>query len=263
MLETIRRGNGELAKLLIDHGATVDGKNKAVETTLMEMVGKEDLAMVSMLLDAGADAGGQDSNGRSIPDRIIEAGNVDMLEFFIEKTDGVITDGWVLYAFEIGNADLLKSLFKMGGNVEAKDGNDERPLKRAVLNKDLPMAELLLNFGADPKGEVWNALASADPMILEQLLKKGADANESLVVGVGSPLSLTLRQRRYAAAELLLKYGADPNPPLTGGQTLIEGAKIRGDERAVLMLQDYLKEATSPDEESKNKDEAQLNNKKE
>ena len=135
---------------------------------------------------------GIDAHGRSIADQLIEAGEVGMVEFFAAKTGGGITDEWMVKVFEVGKTDLLQELLKKGGNVEAESEEGGRLLKRAVLNKDLPMVELLLAAGADPNGEVWDALATGDRAILEKLLLKGADANESLAVGVGSPLSLAL-----------------------------------------------------------------------
>jgi len=239
LMEVILGGHMDLAKLLIKHGATIDALNQVGETALMVVAGKSDQEAIVMLLDAGANADVLDSNGRSISDRLIESGDVEMVEFFAGKADGGITDEWMNKVFEAGNTDLLQGLLKKGGNVEAGAKEGGRLLKRAVLNKDIPMVELLLAFDADPKGEVWDALASGDRLILEQLMVSGADANEALAVGVGSPLSLALRQRRYDSAELLLLHGADPNPQQAGGQSLIEDAKSRLDIRAISILRDY------------------------
>jgi len=258
LLEVVRSGRRELTKTLIDHGAAVDAKNKAGETALMVVVGNKDRESISILLRAGAKANALDAKGRSIPDHLIEDGDIGMVEFFATETDGGITDAWMVKVFEAGKTELLEGLLRKGGQVEADVEKGGRLLKRAVLKKNQLMVDLLLKFDADPKGEVWDALASGDRAILEKLLEGGADANESLVVGLGSPLSLALRQRRYDSAALLLQYGADPDPWQADGESLIEKVRSRGDERAVSILRDYCanyQEAVYPQDEAENQDD--------
>ena len=239
LMEAIQGGNTGLVKILIEYGATVDAKNKAGETALMVAVDKANREMIIMLLGSEAKTDVLDAKGGAIADRLIAAGDVEMVEFFTTNTEGRITDDWMVKVFEAGKTDLLQGLLKKGGSVEAETGKSGRLLKRAVLNKDLPMVELLLAFNADPKGEVWDALASGDREILKKLLISGADANEALALGVGSPLSLALRQRRYDSAEILLKHGADSDPQQADGKSLLEEAKSRLDDRAVSLLNDY------------------------
>ncbi len=239
LLEAARQGRWDLASTLIEHGAGVDGRNKAGETALMLAVEKGDRGGIALLLEAGARVDAQDATGKSVVDRLLAGGNANLMEFFATKTGGGIPDKWMLRAFESGRPGLLAGLLERGGAVEAGKEDGGRLLKRAVLGKDREMVGLLLSFGADPKGEVWNALASGDEQILERLLAAGADANEPLALGLGSPLSLALRQRRYHSAETLLRHGADPNPRQEGGLSLIEEAEARGDKRAAALLRDY------------------------
>jgi ankyrin repeat protein len=239
LLEAARRGRWDLATTLIEHGARVDGKNQAGETALMLAVEKGDREGMALLLGAGAKTDVPDARGQSVVDRLLAGGDVGLVEFFAAEKGGGITQDWMVRVFESGQVELLEGLLKKGGEVEAGRAGGGRLLKRAVLGKDRKMVELLLAFDADPKGEVWDALASGDQQILEQLLVAGADANEPLALGVGSPLSLALRQRRYASAETLLRHGADPNPRQEGGLSLVEEAEARGDGRAAALLRDY------------------------
>ncbi len=239
LLEAVESDRTELVKTLIQYGAKVDVINKSGETALMMAAAKANRKSIAVLLDAGADTDVNDESGLIIQGRLIDGGDVELVEFFASKIDGGITDDWMVKVFEAGQSDLLQGLIKKGGDVEAKTEKGARLLKRAVLNKDLPMVELLLSSGADPKGEVWDALASGDRDVLEKLLIQGANANESLAAGVGSPLSLALRQKRYDSAEILLQHGADPDPHQADGRSLLEEAKSRLDERAVSLLKDY------------------------
>jgi len=239
LLEAVRSGRNKLAKILIDHKAVVDVKNKAGETPLMIVIEKGDSETMLMLMDAGARTDATDSKGRSISDRLIEHENAEMVEFFTRKIGTGITDEMVVKAFDSEKIDLLKGLLEKGGNVEAKTGKGERLLKRAVLDKDQSMVDLLLTFDADPKGEVLDSLLGGVPEILELLLRNGADANEPLDEDVGLPLSVVLKAQRYDFAEILLRFGADVNPKQADGQTLIEEAEGRGDQKAVSILRDY------------------------
>ncbi len=239
LVEAVQSGQKSLLKTLIDHGAVVDVKSKSGESPLMMVVEKKDRVVINLLLEAGAASDVLDAKGHSITDRLIAEGDASMVEFFAFKTDGGITDAWMVKVFDAGKTELLKKLLNKGGNVEARVEKGGRLLKRAVLKKDEGSVDMLLSFGADAEGEVWDALAGGSQVILEKLLESGADANEALVAGVGSPLSLALRQQRYDSAETLLVHGADPNPRQVDGRSLIEEAQRRGDERAVSLLQDY------------------------
>lgn len=242
LVEALQGGSAPILKGLIDHGAAMNAKNKRGDSALMIAVEKKDREAISMLLQAGTDFDALDAKGRSVVDRLIDGGDADLLGFFATQTDDGITEAWMIKVFEAGEIDLLATLLKKGGEVEAETVADGRLLKRAVLNKDKASVDLLLAYGAEAKGTVWDALASGSQIILEKLLVSGADANETLVLGVGSPLSLALRQRHYESAEILLRYGADPSPKQADGKSLLEKVESRGDERSAALLRKYCAE---------------------
>ncbi len=239
LVATLRGGSALILRKLIDHGGAVNVKNESGDSAVMMAVEKKDREAISMLLQAGAEIDTFDAKGRSVVDRLIDGGDANLVEFFATQTDGGITDAWMVKVFEVGGLDLLEALLKKGGEVEAETVVGGRLLKRAVLNKDKAAVNLLLAYGAEAKGEVWDALASGSQVILEKLLVSGADANETLVLGVGSPLSLALRQRHYESASILLRYGADPSPKQVDGRSLLATVESRGDERAAALLREY------------------------
>ncbi|NOY00264.1 MAG: hypothetical protein GXP30_11085 [Verrucomicrobia bacterium] len=259
LLEVVRDGRRKTAKTLIDHKATVDVKNKAGETPLMLAIEKGDSESMVMLLDVGAKTEARDVKGKSISDRLIDSENDELVEFFTRKIGSNIPDEMLVKAFEGGKINLLKGLLEKGGDVEAETGKGDRLLKQAVLNKDQPMVELLTAFNADPGKVVVDALLSGEPAILKILLRNGADANEPLEGNVGLPLSLVLRASRYDFAEILLSYGANPDPEQSNGLTLIEEAESRGDDKAVSILRDYCADYR---EEVYSEQEAAVGNKK-
>jgi ankyrin repeat protein len=76
------------------------------------------------------------------------------------------------------------------------------PLDYAVSGGNLPTAEALLKFGADPSNSIDEAIEEKQAPALKILLEAGADCSKSF------PRAVTTKF--LEGAELCLQYGVDP-----------------------------------------------------
>ncbi|MCY3820823.1 MAG: ankyrin repeat domain-containing protein, partial [Gammaproteobacteria bacterium] len=117
-------------------------------------------------------------------------------------------------AIRDSDASAVKTLIDGGADV-----NEPELLLFAVLRGGVEIVELLVDAGADV-----NLAVPVPPDQKEGLLRVfGSDAE----VVVGTPLSVAALMGRFAAADVLLEEGADPNV-VTGLGTPIGLAAARG-----------------------------------
>ncbi|MFK5924882.1 MAG: ankyrin repeat domain-containing protein [Verrucomicrobiota bacterium] len=240
LLEVAAAGEMKILELFIDHGADLDQTNKKGETALMLAAGLKDGGIFERLLQAGAALGGEDAGGSTVVDRLIENGDELRLQLLVKNKGSKVADDWMLKVYQANQIELAGRLLHWGGNVEAgKKSAAGSLLKRAVSEQKITWVRQLLSWKADAQGLLWTALALGDREVVEVLLAAGADANEQLVVGVGSPLSLALRQQRYDLARVLLDHGAEPDPQQSDGLRLLEKIEAKGDQEAAVLLREY------------------------
>lgn len=139
------------------------------------------VAVVALLLEAGAQPGWQEETG-PIVSRFAREGNVAVVRLLLEKG--------------------------------AKPGELRGCLRAAMdyspSKKNLEAVKLLLEAGANPHEEgLWWAVVGT-PKLIELLLAFGADIN-SLDSEFGSPLHVAVRQNEHKGAKTLLAAGANPN----------------------------------------------------
>jgi ankyrin repeat protein len=140
----------------------------------------------------------------------------------------------LIKAAEKGNQAAAKSLLKKGADPNARVAGtwlDYTPLLQAVAENHLEVAELLLDWGADPyledknhdpvivfaahkKGEKILRLLLARGVPIDSRNSEGSTAVERLVVSSGASEDL----------ELLFKLGADPNQKTRNGSRLLHQA---------------------------------------
>lgn len=134
---------------------------------------------------------------------LIEIGNVDDVEKFLEKNPTVINE------------------FNDSG---------ETPLFRACSNGNPEIAELLVEFGADIKATCQSCLnmtslhmASTDDMpdLVDMLISNGADP-DARSVDNATPLHVAFQYGSFEVAQVLIKAGADTTARTDEGQTPFE-----------------------------------------
>jgi cytohesin len=199
-----------VVETLLEHKADVNGSFRGY-TALMST---EDPQLARVLLDAGATIDAVNDEGRTA--LMIKSYNVDMLAFLLDSgADPNRADDFGLTALMLVEDPHAASLLvEAGGDIDAIDSHRMTPLAHAYVNGHTLVLRKLIEMGADVN------IADVDGMtmlmrVLEVktarlLLAAGAQVN--LVDGDGvSALLHACRRGASAMIELLLEHKADVN----------------------------------------------------
>ncbi|KAJ7056402.1 ankyrin repeat-containing domain protein [Mycena amicta] len=181
-------GNVETARLLLQHGAGIK------EWYLTEALVEEDVDMVKLLLDNGANPNIADSRGWTPLHQAARVGDVCMVQ---ELLDAGADVAWPcvkyhgvepLHGAVVGqHVEAARLLLEHGAEVmEWGDGDLLHPLEEAVDTANAEMVKLLLEWGADAGDVGMAALKRAAQMeelpIMRLLLRAGANPDIDLDV---------------------------------------------------------------------------------
>jgi len=121
----------------------------------------------------------------------------------------------LLAAAQSADAAAVRSLVAQRVDVNAQEADGTTALHWAVHHDQLPIVELLLKSGANPRAAnrygitpLHLAATNADAAIVERLLQAGADANAALPGGE-TPLMTAARSGDVPTLKALLAHGAD------------------------------------------------------
>ncbi|KAJ6215941.1 hypothetical protein RDWZM_010441 [Blomia tropicalis] len=157
---------------------------------------------VALLLVRGCDVNAMDDVGYTAIHLCAERGYVDLMAILIEHSARI-------------KFTQLKPDDRALGNPPRATIADE-PLRLAIKNGHLQCAELLLKSGADPNaryflGSEINLISPLNVMCLEMLLKYGAAPDSRDRSGLTPLMKACRHPQGYAAAKILIHYGADVN----------------------------------------------------
>ena len=217
-----KRGEKDLAKLLIEHGADVNARQeieqqdetglKLLGITPLHLAleaGHKDLARLLIAKGADVNADAYD-DGRPI-DIAAYDGHEDMVELLISNGAKITRDdgrGSVLYpAVSGGHRDIAVLLILKGADVNQKD----------------------ILFGRTPLHLAWHTSTA------ELLIAEGADVNAKDKSGQ-RPLHRMALGNRKDVAELLIARGAEVNAKDNEGKNPLALAKEKGHEEIVALL---------------------------
>lgn len=137
-------------------------------------------------------------------------------------------------AVEKGMQALTQALLRRGADVRARSKNGETVLHLAALEADPSVVDLLLAAGADPlarnaDGEsvLMWASLSGHIVVAQRLLARGADANVKDLKG-SLPLHAAADGGHLELVRLLLPRTADPDLKNKDGQSPADYARSRG-----------------------------------
>jgi len=233
LLLAVERGMPDMAKLLLDHGADIEAKQREGFTPLLLAVASKLPGMVEVLASRGANMEARLANG--------------------------VTP--LLLAVERGMPDMAKLLLDHGADIEAKQREGFTPLLLAAQYNHLAALQLLLDCGADMTAKLSNgsaalgvALAGGHAGIAAALLDQEAplavgptpvflDAGEgqqaiaaalrasAVRASISSQASCTYNTKvllwaathgRSTILELMIKRGVDPDLGLSGSMSALD-----------------------------------------
>jgi ankyrin repeat protein len=128
--------------------------------------------------------------------------------------EGVVS---LLHAVRNNDTNEAKRLIDRGVNINAMGKGGVTPLIWMQGMRDLTAMKLLLELGADPNeymvngigSPLWLAAGGGRIEELRLLLEHGADPNR--IYGIKTPLMMAVSGSHLDCAELLLQYGANIN----------------------------------------------------
>lgn len=220
-LETaIRVRSVEIAKLLLTHGADVNGRCSGGFTMLMAAVQSNRPELVQLMLSSGAD-----------------------VNAFSSLTMHLITA--LQQATRMGNFEIVQLLLCWGADVNScPDPAEETALEGAASTGNLSLVTLLLDFGAHDCMSALPAAIHAGNREIVQLLWKHAELESCTRSDViVDKMSVALQAAAITGDKELVNFfldaGADVNasPPERKGKSALQAAVYAGD---LGMVQQFL-----------------------
>jgi ankyrin repeat protein len=242
-------GSAYILNKILDHGASIDARNKAGDTSLTIAVRKNEEEAGLLLLSRGADIFAVNARGESplyLTFPSPERKNSTIRQWMLNQLTLSAHDG-------MGNTALhylaqwrydawIPGLVRMGARTEAVNATGETPLFAAVKQNSPSTIKALLDNGSslyarDTLGNSllhaavrWNAVRSA-----EMLLDKGLDINCYALNGK-TPLHDSIRWRVSDMELLLLRRGADIEVRDAEGNTPFMEAILAGNSTSMEQL---------------------------
>ncbi|KAF3916599.1 Ankyrin-1 [Dactylellina cionopaga] len=223
------RGSELVARLLLEKGANVEGRNhENKDTALLWAVLNGHESIVELLLEKGANIEACNTSANTPP---------------------------LIYAVITGVESMVRLLLEQGAYLETKDGIHRTALLWAASIGNLPITKLLLEQGADLEAkDIWHgtplmvATKERRATIVELLLEKGA--NLSVIDDEGqTPLMIAVKQRNKSIIKLLLQNSAALE---AGGyrysQALVLWTRRNGHESVVKLLLEKVTDLEDRDE---------------
>jgi ankyrin repeat protein len=240
LMAVARTGNVAAAQLLLDHGATVDAKEKwGGQTALMWASARRHPEMMQLLISRGADVNATSIN-RDYQRHVTAEGRPKNLD------SGGLSP--LLYAARENCTACVAVLLRNRVDIDLPDPDGVSPLLLAIVNSNWDLARQLIVAGADVNQ--WNVFGEA-PLFTAVDLRSRIDGGRASIDAPNKTNGL-------AIVTLLLEHGADPNMQLffkpantrsainTRGATPLIRAANNGDLDAVKVLLAHGADATLP-----------------
>jgi len=246
---SVSMGNTYIINEILNHGALIDARNRAGDTSLTIAVRQNDEEAGLLLLSRGADIFAVNARGESplyLTFPSPERRNSTLRQWMLNQQTLSAHDGLgntaLHYIAQWCFDTMVPVLVKMGANIEAVNATGETPLFAAVKQDSPYTIKALLDSGGslnarDSLGNSllhaavrWNAIKSAEP-----LLDKGLDINCHALNGK-TPLHDSIRWWMTEIMLLLLRRGADIEVRDAEGNTPFMEAILAGNSPSMEQL---------------------------
>ena len=229
LLFAARGGFTECAKILLDHGADVKAADPDGTSALVLAIINGHYDTAAFLLDRKADPNAADSNGRAA---LFAA--IDMLDIYSSNRPAPRDSN------KVDPMDLIKMLLDHGADPNAKltkmivaravldfpdvmMGDGATPFLRAAKSADIPLMQLLLDKGADPK-----------------VVTKGGVTALMVAAGMGHANTIRRGEQPIEAMKICLDKGVDINAATDKTlNTALHAAAGQGTDDIVQFLADH------------------------
>lgn len=222
-----RGGNTSIIQCLLEKGISPNITDKCYITPLHEAAFYNRLDAIKLLIQQGAQINIRNAFGRTA------------LHDAVTRQSGweAVSDTWTA---------LVEFLIAKGAEVDCIDNNDETPLDKAIKERNLPVATLLLSAGANPRRRsralitpLHRAAYLREFAIVQLLLKNKASVHDQNCWGrtalhdvAASPVLIHCKD----LIALLLQHGADINCVDENGETPLFKAVENKDSETVEFL---------------------------
>jgi ankyrin repeat protein len=192
-----------LAELLIKNGANINAVSDSGWTPLHDAAADGNTAIIELLIARKATVDARDNNGHTPllvavqRDRIKAAGML-LADGADINAQNIAPESPLGTAVEKNSPDMVKLILEHKPTVDILEKNDWTPLQRAVALREVDIAGLLLDAGANPNAKYPQSSAN---------------------IGGWSLLELAVQNQNKFLVAALLSHKADPNQPDTHGET--------------------------------------------
>lgn len=253
LLVACSNGNREIARLLLDAGASVnvattgDGVSGGGGTTPLHVACRNgDREMAHMLLSAGAQKDAAKANGATALFIAVWKNHLDVVNLLLTadvqvdlaKTTGATP---LFIASWKGHVDVASLLVDAGASTNAETDDGVTPLLIACRNGHVEIARLLLASGAEVDaaandGSTALLLACAEGHLEATRVLLGAGAPVDAATDGGyTPMLVACHQGHLSIVQLLSLHGAD-REPLDGERTAESVAASSGAPSAAVVV---------------------------
>uniref|UniRef100_A0A8D0GQK8 Ion transport domain-containing protein n=1 Tax=Sphenodon punctatus TaxID=8508 RepID=A0A8D0GQK8_SPHPU len=245
-----RKKDVEIAKMLVEHGATLDFQNAEGQTPLHLGAWEGDEALLKFFALCKASPNIADKMERSPLHIAVERGHTHIVEFLTEKFHSDVLartkDGSTLMhvAAECGHPDTVLALLKKGVLLRMPNKNGALALHMAAKRGHAAVVKALLQKGTEVDARTkddYTALHVAaqycKPLVVQTLLGFGAQVQLKGGKAQETPLHIAARiEEGEKVAEMLLKSGADVNVEQENGETAMLIAARHGNLQMITAL---------------------------
>lgn len=237
-----------MIEILLDNNIDVNAKNKIGKSPLATAYDIKDINTMKMLLDMGANPNVIYSSSSNVPIiyKSIEDEYMDAMSLLIEYGANIncTHQNNILHiAVNVNNYDIVEKLLetnKCDVNCQDYDGNTS--LHLAIFDNRLPIAHLLINYGADlnVKNKDGNtvmhfAAINNNINVIKLLLREGAIYDIQNIDG-DTPAHLAVSNNNITIIKEILKLDIDPNVQNNSGETILHIASYNNNCKIINLI---------------------------